>query len=377
MRTEIETAIYKALLARLVVASHTALPPTVPAANEWNGSRSAAELALDLTLPRGGKVRIHRGRGHGPAWQLTTEDGSALCSVEWLDGISGLIDDAWSKIQTLERATSHSSVIDSTLRAIPLPTLVIDPDGTVLFQNTAAANALEAVPALRIDSNRLIVTVARRILSTGYLNELARRDGSCRKSANSIMIELSAPANGGKMMIQCAGLNTPHHGEEQRGPGPWLVTLYPDPRRRPLSSDAIRSLFGLTLTETRIAVALVAGYRPSEIARQRRVSYETVKKQLRRIFQKCDVTSQAQLIQLLSQEPFTDACVNQQPPIRTQSVFRSPGNTEINAGAVNTPRVVAAGTLLLRSSDARPAQPLSQGRYRDSVKRPTETTLTP
>jgi DNA-binding CsgD family transcriptional regulator len=377
MRTEIETAIYKALLERLVFASQTAPPPAVPATHTLNGSRSTAALALDLDLPRVGKVRIERGRGHGPSWQLTTKDGNALCSVEWLTGISGLVDEAWSTIQTLERVSGHASVMGKTLQALPLPTLVIDMDGTVLFQNNAAANALEAVPALRIDSDRLIVTAARRILSTGYLNELARRDGSCRKTANSIMIELSAPANGGKMMIQCTGLNTPFQEEEQRRPGPWLVTLYPDPRRRPLSSDAIRSLFGLTLTETRIAVALVAGRRPSEIARHRAVSYETVKKQLGRIFQKCDVTSQAQLIQLLSQEPFADPCVNQRPPISAQSGTKSARRTEINDSAVNTPRIVAAGSDSLRVSNARPAQLPSHIRYRDSVKPHTEATITP
>jgi DNA-binding CsgD family transcriptional regulator len=78
------------------------------------------------------------------------------------------------------------------------------------------------------------------------------------------------------------------------------VALITDPllRHRP-SQDILRSLFGLTPAECRVALLLGDGHSPREISQMVGVSFNTVRSQIRSIFLKTDVKRQGELIRLL------------------------------------------------------------------------------
>lgn len=78
------------------------------------------------------------------------------------------------------------------------------------------------------------------------------------------------------------------------------VAFITDPlkRERP-AQDILRTLFGLTPAECRVALLLADGHSPREIARKVGVSFETVRSQIKSIFAKTGVKRQGELIRLL------------------------------------------------------------------------------
>jgi DNA-binding CsgD family transcriptional regulator len=60
-----------------------------------------------------------------------------------------------------------------------------------------------------------------------------------------------------------------------------------------------KSLYGLTSTEAEVAASLLTGARAYEIARQRKVSIETVRTQIKAIYLKFGVNSQVEFISAL------------------------------------------------------------------------------
>jgi DNA-binding CsgD family transcriptional regulator len=70
------------------------------------------------------------------------------------------------------------------------------------------------------------------------------------------------------------------------------------------ASDIVQALFGLTPAEVRVAVGIVRGQTPTEIASDARVSVNTVKTQLKAVFEKAGVSRQAELVALLASVAF-------------------------------------------------------------------------
>jgi len=66
-----------------------------------------------------------------------------------------------------------------------------------------------------------------------------------------------------------------------------------------LPQDILRTLFGLTPAECRVALLLGVGHSPQEIAQTIGVSFETVRSHIKSIFSKTNVKRQGELIRLL------------------------------------------------------------------------------
>lgn len=82
----------------------------------------------------------------------------------------------------------------------------------------------------------------------------------------------------------------------------------PAQRVRP-AYDTLRTLFGLTPAEYRLAMLLADGHRPTTVAGMVGVSRNTLKSQLASIYRKTGTSRQAQLVRLLLQLPTTSPSV--------------------------------------------------------------------
>jgi len=83
--------------------------------------------------------------------------------------------------------------------------------------------------------------------------------------------------------------------------GAAIVVLISDPSWNPaLSSLRLQHTFGWTPAEAEVASALLAGGRVREIAERRGVGTETVRTQLKSLFRKAGVSSQAELVKMLA-----------------------------------------------------------------------------
>ena len=109
--------------------------------------------------------------------------------------------------------------------------------------------------------------------------------------------------------IVCLGREgTPHHVEIASLPkGPWFVgtgavailSLRLD-RKRAGREQLLRDAYGLTKTESEIAILFSSGASPVDIATYRRVSVDTIRNQLKSAYSKTNTSNQRSFISLLN-----------------------------------------------------------------------------
>lgn len=81
------------------------------------------------------------------------------------------------------------------------------------------------------------------------------------------------------------------------------VYLHDPGRRVEVAAADLGALFGLTDAETRVAADVARGMSPQDIAAEAGVSVETVRKQLKAIYQKTGMQRQAALAHLVLTSP--------------------------------------------------------------------------
>jgi DNA-binding CsgD family transcriptional regulator len=89
----------------------------------------------------------------------------------------------------------------------------------------------------------------------------------------------------------------------RRSSDPIVVLVYEPHRRRNVSRALLRRLYGLTESEAVTAAHLFHGLRPRDAAAAMHVSLNTVRSHIKRIFAKCHVKSQVDLVRLLALGP--------------------------------------------------------------------------
>jgi DNA-binding CsgD family transcriptional regulator len=82
---------------------------------------------------------------------------------------------------------------------------------------------------------------------------------------------------------------------------PRAIVFVADPSEPPVvSASALKQFYGLTDAETRVCTQVAFGLSVPEIADSLSVSKHTIRAQLKSVFRKCEVSSQVQLVRLLS-----------------------------------------------------------------------------
>jgi DNA-binding CsgD family transcriptional regulator len=187
--------------------------------------------------------------------------------------------------------------------------------------------ALDAIASalILLDSNQNVIFVnrkARTLLGTDnslyvHKSKLAERDS--RKSSRLQQLIAKALANpahadrtgGGSMPLYRPGkrpmhiLVSPLHATDNPVCTKASVAVFiDDPEENPIvPAEVLRTLFGLTPAETRLALSLLNGHSASETADLGRVSRETVKSQMKALLAKTGSRRQGELIRLLSRLP--------------------------------------------------------------------------
>lgn len=89
----------------------------------------------------------------------------------------------------------------------------------------------------------------------------------------------------------------------RRRADPIALMVFAPHRGREVSPPLLRQLYQLTHAEATTAVQLFAGRRPAEVAKSLSISTNTVRSHIKRIFSKCQVTSQVELVRLMALGP--------------------------------------------------------------------------
>jgi DNA-binding CsgD family transcriptional regulator len=90
------------------------------------------------------------------------------------------------------------------------------------------------------------------------------------------------------------------HGFDTDGVDAYAVMCFSDPEKSlPFEVDKLVDIYELTKVEAQVAISLANGYRPNEIAAIKNVAISTIRSQLKAIYRKLGVKSQAELVKVL------------------------------------------------------------------------------
>ena len=170
--------------------------------------------------------------------------------------------------------------------------IVIDRARKILFKNPFAESILASSSSL-LERQQ---TLASRVPSIEEHLRTALLGSKREAGANAGPHMMHLPRASGMPLL---GLMVPLEAGAAEDLG--ALVLFWDPQVTPvLPASMLRQLFGLTPAEASIALATCEGQAPAAIAARRRCSLSTVRTLLGRVFSKCGVKRQADLVRLLA-----------------------------------------------------------------------------
>lgn len=171
--------------------------------------------------------------------------------------------------------------------------VLVSPSGRLLFVNRCARTLSEPPnPLFRIHRQQL--TIAGQPVHA-WVNELGARESVHHFASPRKSHSRTQQAREYRVMVTRLGL--------RRVSDPIAIRIYEPAEDRQLSPDVLHELYRLTHAESDITVRLFAGQTLNGIAKERRISIHTVRSQVKRVFQKCQVNSQVELARFLACGP--------------------------------------------------------------------------
>ncbi|WP_395016715.1 helix-turn-helix transcriptional regulator [Dongia sp.] len=198
---------------------------------------------------------------------------------------------AYRMQQALDSVRREGMAFETVLHLLQQPVLVVDREARLSFANAAGEQLLREATLLRLVGGRL--RAAHRGDVAAFAAALAPQGAG--DSGSLVLRRAAAKA---PVMVRIMPLRRPNRAEWS-GRVALMVELPPPPR----GLDTWAAAFRLSPAETRLWAALTAGRRLIEIADESGVSVNTLRVQLRTLFQKTGVHRQADLLRLALEAP--------------------------------------------------------------------------
>jgi DNA-binding CsgD family transcriptional regulator len=224
---------------------------------------------------------VQRGHRKGPFSQE---------AANMVESIAPHLRQAYLTRRTLRTVTQMCATLTETLHLVASPVLIVDGGGRLQFANRAAEILLNAGDGLRL--NRGTVTPSSRdqvMLFAEALASLARGLDGARTPAHDLAIQ--RPASDRPLLLRFAMLPRGDGGDEPR------IAIFVDLAAGVARSiDRLQQALRLTKAETRLLAGLVAGESLAALSDKHRVSVNTLRVHLSRLFQKTGTHRQAELV---------------------------------------------------------------------------------
>jgi len=182
--------------------------------------------------------------------------------------------------------------------------ILFDARGEVLYRNPMAERILAHHPALTASGSTIAAThPGERIRLRRLIRQAVETDPG-DTVAGAVALGLHHPDGVNPLPILIRPLDGPFRGQGEARAALFLS----DPEQSlPLSPDVVSTAYGLSETEARVAVGIANSLSVKEIAGLHGVSHNTVRTQLKTIFQKLGISRQTELVKLLLSGPFAAA----------------------------------------------------------------------
>lgn len=193
------------------------------------------------------------------------------------------------------------------------PVILASPDGDVIHANEAAQELLRSTRLVQVEGGRLQLPQPhhRELLRRCAELEQALRASAARPQAEAgagaagefRSLHIVAPG-GPESLYAFFTLLSPHGAMGTFGLRPVVMLLFYHPPSAPaIDASLLYAVFGLTPAEARIASLLAEGMSLKQIADVQGTQHDTVRKQLRSIYEKTSTNRQPELIRLLLHLP--------------------------------------------------------------------------
>ena len=191
------------------------------------------------------------------------------------------------------------NLLASSLDVLAMPTLLFDEFGRLSHTNRSADALLSGRRALWVEHGHLVTRDAE---TTRNLNlELSKALRASQGEAAELNGVVSLARRGRMPLVLM--LAPMRFKGEVRMHGAALLFVF-DPEATPsITADMVRQLFGLSRKEAELAAALCSGKTLDDLAAERGTSINTVRTQLKSVFNKTGTSRQADLVSLLLASP--------------------------------------------------------------------------
>lgn len=192
--------------------------------------------------------------------------------------------------RAIRAVTQKCATLIETLHLIPSPVLVVDGAGRLEFANHSAEVLLAANDGLRLVRGAVVSSSREQSkLFAETLANLARGLDGARAPRHDIAID--RPTSDRPLLLRFALLPHDNGGEATR------IAIFVDLAAGAAQGiEKLQRTLRLTAAETRLLTGLVAGKSLSALSDQHRVSVNTLRVQLRQLFQKTGTHRQAELV---------------------------------------------------------------------------------
>lgn len=198
----------------------------------------------------------------------------------------------------LAGAVGLKDALESSIDRLPIGVALVDADGRALAVNDRAQEILARHDGLRQEADGTLR--AGREEQAADLGRLIEHASRCGQDADSSGGTLSLDASGGGRPLSV--MVTPLRLERQALGDPRVLAavFISDPDRRPAAAEeSLQRLYGLTRAEARLASLLVSGHSLEEVARRLKVTTNTARTHLKRVFAKTKTSRQGDLVSLV------------------------------------------------------------------------------
>jgi DNA-binding CsgD family transcriptional regulator len=237
----------------------------------------------------GSLVYLSRGRSAGP---YTPKEASLLQTLMPHMNRSVMLHNR------IVAADSKAASIAEVLNRMPIGVIIVEENGRVLTFNDYANDVISQNDGLGIKAGQILASVSRET------NELSRLIRGADKSSSQLDAQ-----PGGAMTVSRPSFRrpfeitvTPLAGAQSSGGArqPKAAVFITDPEREFESGEYVAQRFKLTPAETKLTTALMCGKTLKEAAEEFSVTFNTVRSQLQKIFEKTETNRQADLVRLVS-----------------------------------------------------------------------------
>ena len=196
-----------------------------------------------------------------------------------------------------DSAAAAGAAALATLDKLNRGVVLLDATGAVCFANQAAEAIAASKNGLRLWRGRLQF----ESVDTYALFESFLSNGTGTVDGGSLVLRVGGSPRHDPYRVLVSPLG-PRAG---RSHGYCVFIYEPSGGHRPVPVVVLQQLYGLTTAEARLANALFSGQSLVESASASGIRLNTAKSVLKRIFTKCEVSSQSELMLLLSLGPRT------------------------------------------------------------------------